>query len=165
MSRLLHWLMGVLILCMFALGWASDFVPLSVKPVVLQLHVLIGLMLLTLLVLRVAARLLRPAPPLDGAPWYRLAVGGAHLFLYAAMLAMPLSGLLYIGARGAAMPVFGLFDVPHLVEKDRGLAVFLRDFHGVFAWVFAGAIVLHIAAGLYHHFVKRDGLLRRMLPE
>lgn len=165
MSRFLHWLMGVLILCMLALGWASDFVPLSVKPAVLQLHVLIGLALLGLLALRVAARLLRPAPALDGTPLYRLIVGGAHLFLYAAMLAMPLSGLLYIGARGADMPVFGLFNVPHLVGKDRGLAVFLRDFHGVFAWVFAGAIALHVAAALYHHFFKHDGVLRKMLPE
>src|SRR5258708_33522773 len=33
--------------------------------------------------------------------------------------------------------------------------------HGYIALLLAGFIILHVLAALYHHFVRKDGLLRR----
>ena len=38
------------------------------------------------------------------------------------------------------------------------------DVHTFLAWMLVVLIGLHVAAALYHYFVRRDGVLQRMLP-
>jgi len=59
---------------------------------------------------------------------------------------------------------FSLFQLPDLVAPNKPLEHFLREFHELaFDTLFALAIV-HIVAGLKHHFIDHDNVLRRMLP-
>jgi cytochrome b561 len=64
----------------------------------------------------------------------------------------------------AAISFFGLFIVPALVEKDEALSKTLFPIHETIGFIIAGLLVMHIGAALYHHFVRHDGVLGRMLP-
>jgi cytochrome b561 len=58
----------------------------------------------------------------------------------------------------------GLIEVPSLVaSQDRAVHGFFEEAHGILAWVLLALVVLHIAAALRHHFLKRNDILRRMI--
>jgi cytochrome b561 len=59
----------------------------------------------------------------------------------------------------------GVIPLPALVEADSDLADNLTDAHVMLAWSMLALIVMHIAAALWHHYVRRDGVLIAMLPE
>jgi cytochrome b561 len=80
------------------------------------------------------------------------------------MIAMPVSGYLGSTAGGRAVSWFGLFELPRLVAKDRGLAVAASWAHLVFAWMLAFALAAHLGAVVWHAMIKRDSVLTRMWP-
>ncbi|GGF46612.1 hypothetical protein GCM10007301_02650 [Azorhizobium oxalatiphilum] len=131
-----------------------------------DLHRSLGILILTLAVLRVVARILFRVPPAPaGVPrWQWLAANVVHYLLYALIFVMPLLGWACSSAFGAKVRVFGLFTLPDLVAKNEAMSDFYGQIHAVLGFVMAGLVVLHILAGLYHGFVRRDGVLSRMLP-
>ncbi len=58
---------------------------------------------------------------------------------------------------------FGLFDVPQFTSTDKAAAHMYEDYHIYGAYILLALIVLHVAAALYHHFIKRDRVLKAML--
>lgn len=60
--------------------------------------------------------------------------------------------------------VIGLFTIPSLAPGNKALITLIENLHGTFANVLLIAAGLHALAGLVHHFVLRDNVLRRMLP-
>ena len=163
----LHWAMALLIFVLFALGWVAVGLPLS--PLKLKLfywHKSLGLLALALVALRVFWRLVDPPPPPVGglALWERGLARWAHLLLYVLMVLMPLSGWLVNSAANFPFKPFGLFSLPHLVQPDKALQADFQRVHLIGFWLLAGLLVLHVAAALRHHFVKRNPVLRRMLP-
>jgi len=163
----LHWVMALLIFVLFVLGWVAVSLPLS--PSKLKLfywHKSLGLVVLLLVGLRILWRLLDPPPrPVRGlAAWERGLARVAHLWLYVLMLLMPLSGWLINSAANFPFKPFGLFPLPDLVQPDKALQADFQLVHLTGFWLLAGLLVLHVAAALRHHFVKRNPVLRRMLP-
>ena len=77
---------------------------------------------------------------------------------------MPILGWLGTSLYGAKIKVFGLFVLPALVAKDRASSGFVLDIHGWLGIAFATIIAIHIGAALMHHFVHKDEILQRMLP-
>lgn len=146
----LHWLIaGLLIVSFFshesmkttwrALERGAAEVPFSAG---VALHVLSGLTILALTLLRLAIRLRRGAPagPESSPPIMDLAARLAHWALYAVLLVLPASGIAawFFGVKQAA------------------------DTHGILftiAWVL---IALHTVAALFHQLVLKDNLLQRM---
>ncbi len=57
--------------------------------------------------------------------------------------------------------VLGL-TIPAIVG-DKSLHRSLEDTHKVLAYVLAALVVVHILGALWHHFVKKDDVLRRMI--
>jgi cytochrome b561 len=94
----------------------------------------------------------------------RLAAKAGHAFLYLFLLALPLTGWLLTNAQGKAASFFGLFNLPMLVAKNRDLVDQLGDIHETGAWVFIALVGLHVGAALWHHFWRKDQVLRSMLP-
>ena len=84
--------------------------------------------------------------------------------MYLAMISLPLLGWAQSSARARH---FKLFDVtlPSLLPHDPDFADVLADWHETLAWVFLGFIALHFLASLYHHFIRKDDVLRSMLPK
>jgi cytochrome b561 len=96
--------------------------------------------------------------------WERALSGVGHGLLYALLVAAPLTGWLHASAAGLGGGGFGLFLVPDLVPKDPSLAAVFQEMHLWLTTLLAALLALHIGAALHHALVRRDGVMRRMLP-
>jgi cytochrome b561 len=121
---------------------------------------------LALMTVRIFYRLVHgaPAPEPTLEPFQRIASHLVHMALYVLVTAQALIGWIATSAYGAQISYFGLFTVPALVEKDQALATPLFTAHLVLAILIAGLLALHIGAALHHYFIRKDGVLQRMLP-
>lgn len=164
---LFHWLMVVLIVVGYA---AMDLDFLSQKGGVLRdamasWHYMLGLLVFTLVWLRLLVRLTGLEPAVEPAPpaWQATLAKAVYRALYVFMVAMPLLGWLTLSAKGEPVPFFSL-ELPALTGKNEGLANLFKDLHGNLATAGYFVIGLHAAAALFHHYVRRDNTLRLMWP-
>lgn len=162
----LHWVLALAILASLAVGVYMADLPVS--PWRLKLyswHKWAGITILVLSALRLSWRLTH-RPPADVAmpAWQRRAAHATHGALYALFFAVPLSGWSFSSAAGFPVVWFGVLPLPDFVPVDKALSQTLKLVHNVFAFSLATLVVVHVAAALKHHFVDRDGLLRRMWP-
>lgn len=163
----LHWLSALLIVAGATLGLSMVELPLGRQKLQWYAwHKWIGITVFLLTCIRLAWRLRHPAPvQLPGIPrWQRDAARIAHVALYALLLAIPLSGWLYSSAAGVQVVYLGLFPLPNVVPKDKALATALRLTHVALNFTLLVLVCVHSAAALWHHFVDRDAVLKRMLP-
>jgi len=165
-ARALHWTTAILVLFMLPLGivivneWGG---PL--KDPLYDLHRSIGTLIIPLVVLRLAYRLAHPPSPLpDDLPAIqRSAAHATHWGLYALLVIQPFVGWVATSAYGAVITVFGLFVLPPIWSQDRALSERLFVVHAVIGLAIAGLAAIHIGAALYHHFVRKDRVLMRMI--
>ena len=80
------------------------------------------------------------------------------------MIAIPLSGWLMSSAKGVPTVWFGLWPIPDLLPRDRALGDALQLVHRALNYLLMATIAGHVAAALWHHTVRKDDTLRRMLP-
>lgn len=164
-ARHLHWLTAVLIVGGFGLGLVMTGLPLSPQKFQYYAwHKWAGVTVFLLALLRLATRLVQPAPPAQGRAAARRAAALGHALLYVLMLAVPLSGWLMSSAKGVPTVWFGVLPLPDLVPRDKALGDALRTLHQTLNWVLAATVAGHAAAALVHQFVLRDGTLARMVP-
>ena len=165
-ARALHWSMAGGILFTFLLGLTVDAFPRAYENTVVQAHMIIGLALLVLLVLRLASRLVSgtPAPEEGGNPLLEKLASAGHLGLYGLMLVVPLTGLAVIFLRGRGIEL-GLFTIVSPIEANRALGRSAKEVHELLAWALVLLAGLHAAAAFWHHLVLRDGTMRRMMPQ
>ncbi|RTL51143.1 MAG: cytochrome b [Bradyrhizobiaceae bacterium] len=166
-SRALHWILGVLIIGMIAYGWWMNHVPSRPDRFFYRsIHADIGYIILLLTALRLVWKLLNPTPALPaGTPlWLR---AGARINQWSLYVMTFLVGILGWAHSGAHKPdyadFFGLFRVPQFTVENRQNAHDYEDWHIYMAYVLLALIALHIFGALYHRFIKRDGVLRRMI--
>lgn len=128
------------------------------------MHKSFGVILLLLIAARLAWRLINTTPrdPEGITPIQHLLSHAMHWGLYVLMFAQPLSGILMSQAAGFPVNVFGAFELPTLLAKNQGLAEFFRSAHGIVWVLMVIAVVGHIGAALFHHFVAKDDVLKRM---
>lgn len=164
-SVLLHWLIAVLIVSTFPLGWVMT--RMAISPLKLRMyswHKWVGMTVLALALLRALWRLTHAPPPfLPMAAWQRLSAHALHGLLYLLLFLQPISGWLYSSAAGYQVVYLGLLPLPNLVAKSKPLAATLLQVHWALGWLLFAALVLHVLAALKHHFFDRDETLRRML--
>ena len=164
-ARFLHWLTAVLVIIMIPIGIAManfDFGP--AQDTLYHLHRSIGALLLPIMIIRLLYRLTSPPPPLpaDIPEIQRLAANTVHWLLYIMIIVQALVGWVATSAYRAPILVFWLFELPPIWPEDRAFserAFVLHRFLGI-AIVFVASG--HIAAALYHHFVRKDRVLLRM---
>ena len=75
-----------------------------------------------------------------------------------------IAGCLILMVSFAIRASFGLFQIPALMAPDKALSEQVLWVHGLAAYILLGLVAIHIAAALYHHFIRGDGVLARMLP-
>ncbi len=167
-QRYLHWSIAVLLAAayifieqrgLFARGSAA-------RLNMMQAHYWTGLAIAGLAVWRILLRWRRRAPPIVPPPpaWQAWSAAGLHLTLYAFLVVMPLLGLATAWADGKVLYVpFTEIALPALLPQDKGLAERLEDLHGGIGEFFYWVIGLHVLAAFYHHWIRRDDSLRRML--
>ena len=166
-AQLLHWLMALGIFTAMGLGWVMVNLPMgALKFELYALHKSLGMTLLALFALRLLWRWVNvtPAMPTSLPRHERFLAAATHRLLYALMLLMPLSGYVINSAANFPLNVFGLVQIPNLTPESETLQAIAGNVHLALFWLFAVLLVLHISGALRHHFVLRDGILRRMLP-
>ena len=163
LSRVLHWLMAVLILAMLFIGVAMVS-SLSDYHRLVSIHKPVGALLLVLVALRLINRLFNPPPPLPaGMPAVlRFAAHASHWLLYALMLALPLIGWGMLSAGGYPIDLVGSFHLPPILPHSSALFAILRPAHTVLAYLLFATFLVHLGAALAHAFIFRDGVFESM---
>lgn len=170
MAILLHWAMAALLIGLIVLGISMVRLPDAgydrEKITLILTHKAVGMVALAAVVARLAWRLTNALPRfVDGLPeWQQVSALFVHLWMYALMIALPVTGWLMSSAGGYPTPIFGWFDMPDLIGPNEHLFRTLIDVHRWLGYAFAAVIVLHAAAALRHHLLLKDHTLRKMLP-
>jgi cytochrome b561 len=141
----LHWIIAVLILVAWLSGEGAEEAMEAVEDggvAGFVPHVAFGLAILTLVIVRIFVRLSRGAPAAPGAPGSVsvMAADWGHRLIYLLMVAVPLGG--------ASVFFLGL---------DVG------EVHGLAANLLMLVVLGHALMALYHQYILKDGLLRRMM--
>jgi len=161
---LLHWLTALLVVLLWGVAQVIDFFPSGPLRVdARSVHITLGVTLLVVLALRIVWRL-RGGRHLPAAETglIGLAARVVHYALYALLIAEVALGLSNAWVRGDS--IFNLFTIPAFDPANKALRREVGSLHGLVANVILIVAGAHAAAALFHHYVRRDGVLRRMLP-
>ena len=163
----MHWLMLLLLVAVYACIELREFFPKGsdVREALKTWHFMLGLSVFVLVWLRLAMNLTAPTPQIVPKPatWERLSARLMHVALYVLMIALPLAGWLLLSATAKPIPLFGL-QLPALVSENKDLADVLKEIHETGGTIGYFLIGLHATAALFHHYVRRDNTMTRMLP-
>lgn len=162
---MLHWCTALLVGALWILGQTiNDFPAGPWRVDARSVHIALGVTVAVILVIRMRWRsrgvgALRPERTgrLD-----RLAEIG-HWVLYALAILAVVLGITNALVRGDN--IFNLFSLPDLSHGDRDVRKLVGGLHG---WVANTLVILavgHALLALFHHYVLRDGVMRRMLPD
>ena len=164
----LHWAVAAAVLFQWVGGQTIDAFPRGPLRVdARSTHLVVGLLLTVLLLVRLGWRVTRgtrlPAASLGWLGWLARAV---HGFLYLTLAVLLALGLITEGLRGDSLfglvklPAFGLFEA----EERHAVVERFIDYHSFAATLLLCLAGLHAGAALIHHFLLKDGVLRRMAP-
>lgn len=180
-AQALHWTVAGLFIGSYASVYYRHWFTQPATPPnlgALQLHLAFGLTAAVFISIRVAWKLISAVQPDDvpgGSRLEHAAARAMHVVLYGLMIVMPVTG--YIGT-GADANVFGLVTIPQFRETPvfawmsqtfglswEALEAPVDAIHlfigGNLLWILIG---LHIGAALFHHLIRRDAVLARMVP-
>ncbi|HEY0842139.1 cytochrome b [Methylotenera sp.] len=183
---ILHWLIALVVIAMFALGWymtelpkeaakqtAFDLFDLGVytwhlaeeaspRNFYFNLHKSIGVTLLALIALRVLWRITHRPPALLASykAWEKKLATGTHHLLYLLMVAMPVSGLIMAMSGKYGVKWFGIDIIAGLDNST--LRDIFKEAHEIIGVIFLIAIILHILGALKHKWIDKDGTMKRM---
>jgi cytochrome b561 len=166
-AKLLHWLIVLLVLTQFVIAILMPSIGRNTVPgTLINLHFSFGVLILIVMAIRFLFRLLYPVPlDMPGSPlWERWTARATHLAFYFILLVGPFLGWASASAHKLPVDVFGLFLLPDIAPAKARWALTAGDIHTYMMWTLLALIALHVTAALYHHFLRHDGVLRRMLP-
>ncbi|KVP97049.1 hypothetical protein WJ97_14620 [Burkholderia ubonensis] len=155
--RALHWVMALLFLTIIV----AVEVQFQDRKLAMLIHKSLGLLTLGLVATRLLTRALTKSPaPTGGALNQKLAQAG-HIVLYVLMVAVPLT-MVIGGLNGRGLEFF-MWHIDTL-WVNKPLAKSLLDAHRLLANILLYTALGHAAVALWHHFVMKDGTLKKMLP-
>jgi cytochrome b561 len=186
-AKILHWLIALGILGMFALGWFMEGLPkeapkqmaydlfdwgiytwqlaeeASPRTFYFNLHKSIGVTIFALILIRIFWRITHKPPALLASykAWERKLANGAHHLLYLLMVALPLSGIIMATYSKYGIKWFGLEFIKGLDNKD--MRELFKEVHEIVGIIILLVIIVHIIGALKHKFIDKDETLNRML--
>ncbi len=168
LSRILHWLMALLVVTALALGIYMTGLDqeVSYRYDLYDLHKSIGVLVLILVVIRLIVRVTKsvPALPETMSAFIRTASHIHHVFLYVLMFMVPLTGYLMSNFAGYAVKLFSI-TIPSIVTTNKAFAANFHSAHVILAYILIGFIVLHLLAAIKHRFfdIKEHDVLKTMI--
>lgn len=167
-AKFLHWLIVVLLIAQFIAAWTMPHIGRNTPVTTLiSIHFSIGIVIIAVVVVRLFWRAMHGEPePLDGLPpWQMQSARAVHWLLYILLFAIPILGWINASWRGMPIVMFGV-ELPKLVGTRAAGFGWTGDVHSLLAnYVMLTLVGLHVLAGLYHYFIRRDRVLQRMLPD
>ncbi|NLD69258.1 MAG: cytochrome b [Limnobacter sp.] len=162
LTRFFHWSMAILV------GWQmlKFFDRINdgehwVGENLASWHLPIGTVILLVVALRLFWAARRENPPSTLAPIASVLAKIGHLLLYAGMVMLPVTGILYMIGNGYGFAFLGVQLVAEGPEIPWMIAV--GSLHSPIAWLLLVMVIGHVGMALVHHYVRKDGVLRRML--
>lgn len=162
-SRILHWIIAVLVLATWPLGFVIEFIKKDWSLTFYMLHESLGFLVLWLMLVRVGNKLLAGSPATNAPQIERIAANTVHGLLYVFLIVMPISGFLATNAHGFPLKWFGIIDVWSPIGKSPEIADTISTVHTFSAWALLVLFALHIGAVMMHHVIRRDNTLYRIL--
>ncbi len=164
-AKLLHWIIALMILGLLMVGFIMESMePSEQKWQLYGYHKATGFTIFILVTIRIVWRLINIEVllPQDLPHWQVIVSKITHYLLYLFMFLMPFSGIMMSRLGGHNINVFDLFTIP-AAAKNPELAGIFHKTHGLAAYGILAFILLHIGAALYHHFIRKDNVLMRMI--
>jgi cytochrome b561 len=165
--RAIHWTTLSLLISIYTLAWSIDGAESHDAAVwLIMMHRSLGLTVLLLTLFRLGWRQVTRVPALPGSvpTLQRIAAKAVVITLYLLLFLQPLLGLIASQAHGDRIEVFGVFALSQFMAPNRVLSRQIFALHGTVALLLLALVFMHACAALYHHFVRRDDVLRGMLP-
>ena len=166
-AKALHWLIVALLVAQFIVAWTMPHIGRNTPVTTLiSLHFNFGMIVLLVAVVRLVWRVIQgePAPAAGVPPWQTFSARVLHWLLYALLFVIPVLGWINASWRGMPVTMLGI-ELPQLVARRAAGWGWTGDVHGLLSnYVMLTLVGLHVAAALYHYFIRRDGVLQRMLP-
>jgi cytochrome b561 len=166
-AKWLHWLIGIIVVVMLLGGQTLESLPLSEREQIIMVHSGLGTLVLLLMIVRWYWRLNHPVPGPTAAmsPLQTRLAEWMHWGLYVLLVLQPLFGI----AQAMFIPdysivAFGVIDYSAMAGGNAELARVFHVLHSLNALIISALVIGHIGAALYHHFVQKDDVLRRMWP-
>ena len=164
-----HWIVALCVIGLLIVGLLMTEMkqgPDMFK--VYALHKSVGITVLVLAVLHLIWKLSNAHPRSlpTHQKWEKFLATLVHVFLYFAIIGMPLSGWIMSSAKGYPVNLFWIegLTLPNLVGPSEEVAKRANQFHELAAYALIAAIGLHFAGALKHHVIDKDSTLRRMIP-
>lgn len=163
----LHWLVVLFVIFLYSSALIWGELPRGTPPrkMLQALHVSFGLLFVVLLAVRVYWRLRHGKRlPLVGTAAQRLGAAVVHKGLYVMLIAQAVIGVCWRIAQQEPLAFFWLFEFPEPQIFDKATKQLLGVTHEYLGHAIIVVAAAHALAAIYHQFVLKDDVLRRMLP-
>ena len=164
-AKLFHWVMGLMIIGLIIAGFYMASLPNSPQKFqIYALHKATGVVILCLFALRLLWKNINKEVlmPSDLPRLIAFFAKLGHFTLYCFMFLMPFSGIMMSLYGGHNISLYGLYTIQSF-KKAPQVASFFHDIHMTSAFILSAVIILHVLAAFYHHFIRRDNIVRRMI--
>jgi cytochrome b561 len=163
-AKSLHWIVALCVLTTIPVGLAMGQIE-NAPFNLFNFHKSLGVLILVLMTIRLIYRLVHGTPPEPRIPaFYRFAGNVTHWALYILLFLTPISGAIANMYYGAVTPFFGLFEIQPFFAKNEEISNFIFARHRLLGFAVGALALMHISAGLFHYFIRKDEVLQRMLP-
>ena len=161
----LHWTTAALVVANFVLAEVWDYFAKPTAHFLQATHMSFGILLGAVVVTRLIWRQM-PGHQLSSLEtgWVQLASKAGHYALYLLLVVEVGLGFFVQWVRGKPLSFFGLVIPSPLAAMPRPVRHQITEVHNWVAWAIVIIAALHAGAALYHHYVLKDRVLRRMLP-
>lgn len=168
----LHWLIAVVLFAQLYTGWVfSDLPRGDERALWFEWHRTLGFAVLILSVLRLIWRLVSPPPRLPGdlPVWERTLARLSHVLFYVVLIAVPLTGWVYVSTGSTAAQtgmttLVGGVPWPIIPGLPSAWHRPSASAHVILVWATVILLVVHVAAALKHQFFDRSRVANRMPP-
>ncbi len=163
----LHWVIAIMIIVALAIAKVAEDWEGPSRALSMMLHKSLGITVLLLTFVRIWWRVTHRPPPFEAGlkTWEKMLAEAAHYFFYFMMLALPLSGWLFVSVPLDPKPLtfFTLFDIPYLpVTGNKPLGSAMHEVHKIVGNITMLVIALHIVGALKHQWFDKIPSLSRM---
>jgi cytochrome b561 len=166
-ARLFHWLTALLVVAAYIISVGGDETRVysPVNDLDRRVHELLGMSVFGLTVVRACWRAIFPPPKGPEMPvWMELSAKLGHWAIYSLLVLVPITAILGAWLEGHPLTVLAVGDIQPWLPQSSQIGLALANLHGWLGNVLIWLAGLHATAALYHHFWRRDTVLRSMLP-
>ncbi|MEZ2131679.1 MULTISPECIES: cytochrome b [unclassified Sinorhizobium] len=164
----LHWATAILVTGQFTSAhiWEQFQRGTSLRLSLISTHIAFGILLAAVIIARICWRFMNRGklpPAVSGLQ--HVAASTVHFLLYGLLICQVALGFTLGWAVNLPLSFFGLFTIPQLLTIAPEARQTIAALHNGVAWAIIAIAGIHAAAALLHHYVLRDHVLLRMIPQ